>query len=181
MEQYSEQQQKMLDLWQKHMSAEFERFDADETMQTMVEIPHNINVPTLAGGVNATEVHEFYSKYFLRQLAPDTNVILISRTIGNDRVIDEIIFEFTHSIVMDWILPGVPPTGKKVRIPFVVIVEVREGKVASEHIFWDQASVLVQVGLIDPEKLPAVGAEQAEKLLHPESVPSNFILAKRRK
>jgi carboxymethylenebutenolidase len=175
------EQQKMLDLWQEHMDAEFQRFDVDATMLTMTETPHNINVPTLAGGVTAAEVREFYSKHFLKELPPDTQVTLISRTIGDVRIVDEIIFEFTHSIQMDWMLPAIPATGKKVRIPLVVIVEVQNGKVASEHIYWDQGSLLAQVGFIDPEKFPVAGAEQAQKLLDPQSVPSNFVLTKRSK
>ena len=62
-------------------------------------------------------------------------------------------------------LPGVAPTGRKVLIPTVVVMGFESGKVAYEHIYWDQASVLVQVGLLDPAALPVAGAEQAERLL----------------
>jgi carboxymethylenebutenolidase len=77
---------------------------------------------------------------------------------------------------MDWLLPGIPPTGRRVEIPIVVVVQFREGKIVSEHIYWDQASVLVQVGLIDPEELPVSGAESARKVLDPSSVPSNELI-----
>src|SRR5678816_1519289 len=89
----------------------------------------------------------------------------VSRTIGEDQIVDEMVFRFTHSIPMDWILPGIPPTGKRVEVPLVAIVRVRDGKVAHEHIYWDQASVLVQIGLLDPARLPAAGVETARKTL----------------
>ena len=62
-------------------------------------------------------------------------------------------------------LPGIPPTGKRVEIPHVVVMKFENGKVAHEHIYWDQASVLVQVGLLDPVNLPVAGVEQAGNLL----------------
>ncbi len=77
---------------------------------------------------------------------------------------------------MDWMLPGVPPTGKRVEIPIVVVVGFRDGKIASEHIYWDQASVLVQVGLLDPDTLPVAGSENARKMLDPSSVPSGLLI-----
>ena len=88
---------------------------------------------------------------------------------------DEMVFKFTHTIPMDWILPGIHPTGKRVEVPLVAIVRVRDGKLAHEHIYWDQASVLVQIGLLDPAKLPVVGVESAKKVLDP-SLPANELM-----
>jgi carboxymethylenebutenolidase len=68
---------------------------------------------------------------------------------------------------MDWMLPGVAPTGKRVEVPLVAIIRFRDGKLAHEHIYWDQASVLVQLGLIDSSKLPVAGVETARKVLDP--------------
>jgi carboxymethylenebutenolidase len=85
------------------------------------------------------------------------------------------VFEFTHTIKMDWMLPGVAPTGKHVKVPLVVIVHFRDGKLAHEHIYWDQASVLVQLGLLDGSKLPVAGAESADKVLDP-SLPANHLM-----
>jgi len=99
----------------------------------------------------------------------------VSRTIGVDRVVDEMVFEFTHSIKMDWMLPGVEPTGKHVKVALVVIVHFRDGKLAHEHIYWGHASGLVQVGLIDPAGLPVAGAESARKVLNP-NVPANGLM-----
>ena len=91
-------------------------------------------------------------------------------------MVDELIHRFTHTIAMDWMLPGIPPTGRRVEIPIVVVVQFLEGKIVSEHIYWDQASVLVQVGLIDPEEWPVSGAESARKVFDPASVPSNKLI-----
>jgi carboxymethylenebutenolidase len=99
----------------------------------------------------------------------------ISRTIGADQVVDEMVFRFTHTIRMDWMLPGLAPTGKRVEIPLVAIVRFRDGKLAHEHIYWDQASVLVQLGLLDEANLPVAGRETARKALDP-ALPSNALI-----
>ena len=104
----------------------------------------------------------------------DTKTIPISRTIGSDRIVDEMLFCFTHDREIDWMLPGVAPTGKHVEVPLVAIVCFRGDKLYNEHIYWDQASVLVQLGLIDRAGLPVVGIESAQKLLN-EHLPSNPI------
>ncbi len=72
---------------------------------------------------------------------------------------------FTHETQWDSLLPGIPPTGKRVELPTVVVMKFENGKIAHEHIWWDQASLLVQVGLLDPRNLPVAGVEQARKLL----------------
>lgn len=170
-------QRAMSDLWDKHTRSEFETNSVEETLETMVEDdPHVNHVPVLTGGVGLEEVRRFYSERFIPRQAPDTEIVPVSRTVGDDRVVDELIHRFTHTVEMDWMLPGIPPTGRRVEIPVAVVVQFRDGKIAHEHIYWDQASVLVQVGLIDPEKLPVSGVESARKVLEPASVPSNGLI-----
>jgi carboxymethylenebutenolidase len=94
-------------------------------------------------------------------------------------VVDELIYGFAHTIELEWLLPGIPPTGKRVEVPMVVVVRFRDGKIVSEHIYWDQASVLVQAGLVNPEELPVSGAESARKVLDPASVASNEPIERR--
>ena len=159
--------QALSDLWDEHVKCEFATSNTEETLATMVEDAYVNHVPVLTGGVGHDELREFYSKRFIPQMPPDTAMTPISRTIGIDRLVDEMVFEFTHTIKMDWMLPGVAPTGKHVKIPLVVIVHFRDGKLAHEHIYWDQASVLVQVGLLDASRLPVAGVESAEKVLDP--------------
>ena len=120
-------------------------------------------------------LREFYSKRFIPQMPPNTEMTPISRTIGNNHLVDEMVFKFTHTIRMDWMLPGLAPTGRRVEVPLVAIVKFREGKVAHEHIYWDQASVLVQLGLLDSDTLPVAGIESARKVLDP-SLPSNALM-----
>lgn len=153
------------EVFDAHMKHEFIDHDVDATMRTMVRNPYLINIPTQTGGVGAEGVRNFYERYFVGKMPRDTKVTQISRTVGKEQVVDEVIVSFTHDVQLDYMLPGIPPTGKFVQLPHVVVVKFKDGKIAHEHIYWDQASLLVQVGLLDPRKLPAVGKEQAERLL----------------
>ena len=166
----------MADLWDEHMRSEFETSSVETTLETMVEEPYVNHVPVIIGGVGLEEVRAFYAERFITQPPPETDITPVSRTIGNDRVVDELIYAFTHAIQMDWLLPVVPPTGKRIEVPMAVVVEFWDGKIASEHIYWDQATVLVQAGLIDGEELSVSGAESARKVLDPASVPSDGLM-----
>lgn len=158
-------QRAMLDLWLRHLQYEFETHDVAATMATMTAQPINVNVPLLSGGAGADEVRAYYADQFIPKNPPDATITLLSRTIGTDRIVDEMIFAFTHTTQMDWMLPGIAPTGRHVEVPLVVIVEFQDGKIASEHVYWDQASVLVQLGLVPRTGLPITGAESASRLL----------------
>ena len=157
-----------------HVRYEFSTRSTDDTLATMVDDAYVNHVPVLTA-VQVDELHEFYSKRFIPQMPPDTEMTPVSRTIGEDQIVDEMVFKFTHTMCMDWMLPGISPTGKGVKVPLVAIVRVRNGKVAHEHIYWDQASVLVQIGLLDPATLPVAGVESAKKLLDP-SLPANELM-----
>lgn len=162
-------------LFDAHMAAEFATPDLDATMATMTISPTLTHVPVLTGGTGYDEVRSFYGKYFLNHWPADTKVTRISRTIGNDRLIDEIVVSFTHDIEMPAMLPGVKPTRRKVELAHVVVVGIENGKVAYERIYWDQASLLVQIGMLDPAKLPVLGVEQARRVLDPTQ-PSNELI-----
>jgi carboxymethylenebutenolidase len=161
-------QKSLSDKWDEHVKYEFATRDTEDTLKTMVADAYVNHVPVLTGGVGHDQLREFYSQRFIPQMPPDTSMTPVSRTIGLDRVVDEMVFEFTHTIKMDWMLPGVAPTNKHVKIPLIVVVHFRDGKLAHEHIYWDQASVLAQLGLIDPNALPVAGVETAEKVLNPK-------------
>src|SRR5256714_2095006 len=168
--------QKLLsDRWDEHVKYEFATRDTEDTLKTMVPDAYVNHVPVMTGGVGHDELREFYSQRFIPQMPPDTSMTPVSRTIGVDRVVDEMVFEFTHTIKMDWMLPGVEVTNKHVKIPLIVVVHFREGKLAHEHIYWDQASVLAQLGLIDATNLPVAGVETAEKVLNPK-LPANELM-----
>ena len=162
-------------LWEAHCRYEFETRDVDATMATMVDEPYVNHVPTMTGGVGHDQLKRFYKYHFIGNNPPDTTLTPISRTIGTDSIVDEMLFSFTHTSAVDWMLPGIAPTGRRVEIPLVAIVQFREGKVAHEHIYWDQASVLVQIGLLDPASLPVAGVETAEKVLD-KTRPSNGLM-----
>ncbi|TXH37930.1 MAG: dienelactone hydrolase family protein [Rhodospirillaceae bacterium] len=164
-------------LWDKHCEYEFGIRDVDATMGTMVAEPYVNHIPTMTGGVGYKHLKRFYKHHFVNSNPKDTKLIPISRTIGADRVVDEMLFCFTHDCEIDWMLPGVKPTGKYVEIPLIAIISFRGDKLYNEHIYWDQASVLVQIGLLDSKSLPVAGIEQAKKLLD-EKQPSNTLMKK---
>jgi carboxymethylenebutenolidase len=162
-------------LWEEHTRTEFETRDVDATMATMVDEPYVNHIPTMAGGVGHDELKRFYKYHFIGANPADTRIVPISRTVGTDSLVDEMVFSFTHTSEIDWMLPDIAPTGRKVDIPLVAIVQFRDGKLVHEHIYWDQASVLVQIGLIDPSDLPVAGVETARKAVDP-TLPSNALM-----
>jgi len=168
-------QQTLNDLWEEHLRHEFATQETNATLETMVPDAYVNHIPVLTGGVGHEQLREFYSRHFIPKMPPDTEIVPISRTIDSERLVDEMIFRFTHTVEMDWMLPGIAPTGRRVECPLVVIVHFREGKLANEHIYWDQASVLVQLGLLDAANLPVAGLESARKLADP-SLPSNHLI-----
>jgi carboxymethylenebutenolidase len=167
-------QQKMVALFEQHMNAELNG-DLDTTMATMSDFPHLNHVPVMAGGVGKEGVRKFYSNHLVGKFfPPDVKITKISTTIGSHQIVEELVIGFTHTAAIDWLLPGVLPTGKPVEIAVVVIVGFKDDKISHEHIYWDQASVLLQVGLLDPTGLPVCGAESAHKILDPK-LPSRVI------
>lgn len=164
----------MEDLFQKHVKAELDG-DLETTMDTMTARPHLTNVPLITGGVGREGVRDFYANHLVGKFfPPDVEMLNVSRTIGDDQIVDELVIRFTHTTVIEWMLPGVPPTGKRVEMAVAVIVKIEGGKIAHEHIYWDQAGVLVQIGLLDPKGLPVSGVDSARKVLNP-NLPSRVI------
>jgi carboxymethylenebutenolidase len=167
----SSAQQAMVELFQKHVSAELAG-DLDTTMETMTEDPHLNHVASMAGGVGRDGVRTFYRDHLVGKFfPPDVKMTNVSRTVGHDQVVEELVISFTHTAAIDWLLPGVSPTGKPVEMAVVVIVGFKDEKISHEHIYWDQAGVLVQVGLLNPTGLPVTGAESARKVLDPKLPP----------
>lgn len=176
-------------VWEAHLTQKYATRDALATVKTMVEQkPYTNHVPTMTGGIGQQDLFVFYRDYFIPQHPPSMQLKLVSRTIGVDRVVDELVISFKHTTSIPHILPGVPPTGKDVRIAAVSVVTIRGGKLFHEHMYWDQASVLVQVGLLDPKlvpgsmkqkgmkRLPVCGGESASKVLDEESEPTNELI-----
>lgn len=158
-------------------------------MSTMVPQPYVNHVPTATGGIGRGDLMRFYRDFFLPNIPSSMNIRLISRTAGVDRVVDEMVVSFRHTQEMPWILPDVPPTNKAVQVAMVSVVCIRGGKLVHEKVYWDQASVLVQIGLLDPNVVPKhmkqKGLEQlpiiddnAKKVLDEEDIPSNELLDK---
>jgi carboxymethylenebutenolidase len=162
-------------LWDNHCYFEFATRNVPDTMATMVNEPYVNHIPTMTGGVGAQQLARFYQWHFVDANPEDTKLIPISRTIGSTSLVDEMLFCFTHTREIDWMLPGIAPTGKYVEVPLIAIVNFRGDKLYHEHIYWDQASVLVQIGVLDPTGLPVAGIETAKKLID-ETLPSNTLM-----
>jgi carboxymethylenebutenolidase len=172
----ADQRGALADVLDDHLAAEFATRDVDAAMATMTDDPYLNHVPVLTGGIGREEVRRFYEQIFIGHWPADTTMERISRTVGTGQVVDELVMSFTHDIAMDHMLPGVPPTGRRVQLAVCVVAGFLDGKLTHEHIYWDQASLLVQVGLLDPAGLPVTGAEQAEKILAPRAVRANALL-----
>jgi len=163
-----------------HVAAEFVDMDLEATMATMSDAPYVYHLPAMTGGVGFDGVRRFYGDHFIGKWPQDVEITPVSRTVGEDQVVDELVLAFTHDIEMPQLLPGVAPTGKHVRLAFCVVVGFQDGKVAHEHIYWDQASLLAQVGLLDPAALPVTGAEQADTVLDARAHPLNELIQRHR-
>ena len=161
-------------VWDQHVGAEFGAKDADQAVATMTPDAYVNLIPLMIGARGRDGVRDFYAKHFLPQLPPDIEIVPVSRTIGQDQVVDELIIRFSHSSRMDWLLPGIAPTGKRVQVPFVAIIRFEGDRIVREHLYWDQASLLVQLDLID-RALPVRGGEIAAQVLDP-SQPMNELI-----
>jgi carboxymethylenebutenolidase len=156
-------------VWEQHTAYEFVTRDTEATLATMVDDAYVNHVPVLTGGQGKNALRTFYGRDFIPKMPPDTTLTPVSRTVGDNQLVDEMIFSFTHTEEMPWMLPGVPPTNRRVEIPLVAIVRFRGDKVAHEHIYWDQASVLKQIGLLTDPGLPVFGGETARKVADPRA------------
>lgn len=161
----SEKQKRMVSIFEKHVQAELNG-DLETTMNTMNENPHLHNVPSMIGGYGREGVRKFYQNHLVGKFfPPDVKMERVSLTVGDEQLVEELVITFTHTTEIEWMLPKIKPTGKKVEVAFAVIVGVKDDKVTHEHIYWDQASVLVQIGLLDPTGLPVTGPEGARRVL----------------
>lgn len=151
-------------IFDKHIRSEFDDHDVDATMKTMTDQPCVHHVPVLTGGVGYNGVYNFYKEHLVGKMPEDTKFEHISRTVGKDQVVDEFILKFTHNRQIEFMIPGIPPTGKYVEIPHVVVLKFKGNKIAHEHIYWDQASLLSQIGLLSTKHLPVTGIRQSKKL-----------------
>jgi carboxymethylenebutenolidase len=148
----------------RHVKFEFEDKDVESTMKTMVKEPHVHHVPVMTGGIGYRNVYNFYKNDFVGKMPEDVKITRISRTVGRNQVVDELILSFTHDIEIKSMIHGIQPTGKYVELPHVVVMKFRGNKIVHEHVYSDQASLLTQIGILNPKSLPISGIEQSQKL-----------------
>ena len=161
----------LIQLWEEHTKHEFSTRDTESTLATMTDDAYVNHVPVMTGAYGKPALRRFYSQDFIPAMPPDTTLRPVSRTVGENQLVDEMIFSFTHTQEIPWMLPGVRPTNRRVEVPLVAIVRFRDGKLVHEHIYWDQASVLKQIGLLNDDSLPVFGPETARKVLDPQFGP----------
>jgi carboxymethylenebutenolidase len=164
----------LVEVWDEHTAQEFVHKDVDASMRTMTADPRVICVPVATGGRGRSDVRDFYAWQFIGGTPQDIRLALLSRTADAERVVDEMLISFTHDVEMPWMLPGIAPTGRRVEIPLVAVIGFRNGKIDSEHIYWDQASVLAQLGLLPAFGLPILAA-QAKALLDPAAALNTLL------
>ncbi|MDX1416975.1 MAG: nuclear transport factor 2 family protein [Candidatus Promineifilaceae bacterium] len=171
---YTAAEQALIDVWEAHTAAEFADKSADAAMATMTDNPSLTHVPVGTGATGREQVRRFYAEIFIPQTPPDLELQLLTRTVGQNRIVDEFILHLTHTLQMDWFAPGIPPTGRRLEIPHVGIIHFEQGKIKSEHIYWDHATLLLQLGVL-PGSLPILGASQSARLLDPNA-PANELI-----
>jgi carboxymethylenebutenolidase len=174
MTRFSRADQALIEVWEAHTAAEFEHKDSDAAIATMTDRPVLIHVPVGTGATGREALRKFYAEVFIPQMPEDVELELLSRSVGQGRIIDEFILHLTHSVRMDWFIPGVEPTGRALAVPHVGIIAFENGKISSEHIYWDQATVLLQLGLLGAS-LPVMGADQKNRLLDSDA-PANQLI-----
>jgi carboxymethylenebutenolidase len=162
-------------LWDNHLECEFVHKSPSAALKTMTDNPRVTIVPTMIGGKGTAELRDFYARHFLNQIPPDMEVISVSRTTGQNRIVDELVMKFTHTMQMDWLLPGISPTGKRIEVALAVIVSMEGDRIAAENLYYDNATVLKQAGLITDPKLPILGAEHAQNMLS-HTAPLNELI-----
>jgi carboxymethylenebutenolidase len=166
----------LANLWEQHTAQEFVHRDVDATMRTMVAEPSVISVPVATGGRGQRDVRHFYAEHFIGRVPEDMQLKTLSRTVGTEGVVEEMLISLTHDIEVPFMLPGVAPTGRRIEIAMVAVIAFRDGKIESEHIYWDQASVLAQIGLLPSSGLPVLAGEQARALLD-SAAPLNTLIS----
>ena len=154
----------LLSQWQQHTYAKFELKDADAVLETMTENPHVFCVPSGCGGRGKEGVREFYTNQFLPRIPPDMELLPISEIFAENYVVAEYVVTFTHTLQMDWMLPGISPTGRRAELLLIVVMGFENGKIASEHVYWDAAALLFQLRVLDSAAV-AAGIGSAAKLL----------------
>jgi len=152
-------------VWDAHVTAEFEDKDADAAVATMCDDASLLHVPVATGARGADQLRRFYAEIFIPSWPDDTDVVPVSRTVGETRLVDELLVQGTHDRPMPFWLPGVEPTGRRFELAHAAVITFRDGLIESEHIYWDQASLLVQLGLFDPTYRAGTGGGESPPVL----------------
>lgn len=158
-------QEDMVALWEQHTAYEFVVKDADLAVTTMVEDASVMHLPTMSGGFGKNYLRGYYRDVFIPGIPQNTSTETVDRSVGGDFLVEEIIMRMTHDREVPFLLPGLAPTGRTVEVPLVVIVKFRDDLMESERLYWDQAAVLTQVGLLAVKGLPMADFTEVARFL----------------
>lgn len=135
-----------LKLWNDHITGEFGTKDVELALSTMVDDASVMHMPTRSGGKGKAELRPYYRDMFIPSIPEQWEHTVTNRVMTENTIVEEATVRLVHSKQMEWFLPGVPPTGKTIDVELVIVIKFREGKMATERIYWDQAAVLRQIG-----------------------------------
>ncbi|MET8433328.1 nuclear transport factor 2 family protein [Streptomyces sp900116325] len=161
-------QKEMVALWEQHTANEFVVKDADLAVATMVEDASVMHLPTMSGGFGKNYLRGYYRDVFIPGIPQNTTTETVDRSVGSDFLVEEIIMRMPHDQEIPFLLPGLAATGRTVEVPLVVVVKFRDDLMASERLYWDQAAVLAQIGLITAEDLPMADFTEVSRFLRDE-------------
>jgi carboxymethylenebutenolidase len=136
----------LIDLWERHVTGEFVAKDEDLSLATMTDDASVIHIPSQSGGKGKVELKAYYRDMFIPSIPDQWEYTMTKRVVAEETLVEEATVHLVHTKQMDWFLPGLPPTHKPIEVHLVIVVEYRDGKMAAERIYWDQASVLRQIG-----------------------------------
>jgi len=163
---FTDSEKALIEVWEAHTSAEFEQKDADAAIATSGD---RRNRESCAAEVLRRNLYSAGAARHRPEIAYAER-----RAEPHHRRIYPPLLRFTHTVRMDWFAPGIEPTGRRLAVPHVGVIAFEGGKISSEHIYWDQAAVLAQMGLLNGE-LPVIGAAQCDRLLDADAPVNQLI------
>ncbi|KAJ5721087.1 uncharacterized protein N7483_009021 [Penicillium malachiteum] len=106
--------------------------------------------------LRSTESEIFLKRYIHSCGLASQHIHLLSRTVGSDRIVDEVRFSFRHTAEIPWLLPGISSTNREIEVNIVIVARFSADRIVHQKIYWDQADVLVQAGILDSALIPRV-------------------------
>jgi carboxymethylenebutenolidase len=134
-------------VWDEHREASLVRRDLNASLAQLAADPSVRHIPAMTGAAGHPAFERFYAEDFLPHLPDDLVLTRMSRTVDRFRLADETTVSFTHDREMPWLLPGVVPTYRRAEVLSIAIVGFERGRIRSQRILWDHATLALQLGI----------------------------------